>query len=137
MASATITRNIRRSADEWQGLAPTQADPDFFQFTTPFFGLRALGVILKNYKAKYSLTTPRGIIGRWAPDNENNTEAYVEDVDKTLAKLEGKGIGPDDEVNTTDPDELGDLIQAIVLQEDGSDPYPSLLIAQACTAALA
>lgn len=128
--------NIRRSADNWQGLAVEQTDPDFFQFATPFFGLRALGTVLKNYKLKYGLRTPRQIIGRWAPSSENDTEIYIEEVDATLAKLEGKGIAPDDAIDTADPDELADLMQAIVFHEDGSEPYPRLLVAQAASSAL-
>lgn len=34
--------NIRRNGDPWQGLAETQGDKEFFTFTTPVYGIRAL-----------------------------------------------------------------------------------------------
>ena len=34
--------NLRKSNDPWQGLAPDQTDPDFLQFESSKWGIRAL-----------------------------------------------------------------------------------------------
>lgn len=70
--------NIRRSSDKWQGLCSTQDDKEFFQFLCAAYGWRAAFVILtKSYYAKRGIKTIEGIIARWAPNNENNTEGYI------------------------------------------------------------
>ena len=72
--------NIRRSNDPWQGLAPEQTDPDFFQFTAPEWGYRALMKTLQTYRRKHGLRTIAEMISRWAPANENDTAAYIRSV---------------------------------------------------------
>ena len=67
--------NIRKSADKWQGKAGD--DGAFVIFDTPENGIRAAGRLLKTYRDKHGLNTIRGIVNRWAPPNENNTEAYI------------------------------------------------------------
>ena len=69
--------NIRRSKDNWQGLRPEQTDPDFFKFTAPEWGYRALIKTLQTYRRKHGLQTIAEMIGRWAPTNENNTSGYI------------------------------------------------------------
>ena len=69
--------NIRRSKDPWQGLATQQTDPEFFQFTSPAYGYRALIKTLQTYRRKHGLQSIRDMIGRWAPASENDTAAYV------------------------------------------------------------
>lgn len=69
--------NIRRSSDNWQGLASMQNDPDFFQFTDPGYGYRALIRTLRTYRKKHGLQTIADMIGRWAPSHENDTAGYV------------------------------------------------------------
>lgn len=70
--------NIRRSSDKWQGLSPVQDDKEFFQFLCAAYGWRAAFVILtKSYYAKRGIKTIEGIIRRWAPSSENNTEGYI------------------------------------------------------------
>ena len=70
--------NIRRSSDKWQGLSASQEDKEFFQFLCAAYGWRAAFVILtKSYYAKRGINTIEGIISRWAPSNENNTEGYI------------------------------------------------------------
>ena len=72
--------NLRRSNDNWQGLAPEQTDPQFFQFTAPEWGYRALIKTLQTYRRKHGLQTIAELISRWAPANENNTSAYIRSV---------------------------------------------------------
>ena len=90
--------NIRRSKDNWQGLRPEQTDPDFFQFTTPEWGYRALIKTLQTYRRKHGLQTIAEMIGRWAPYTENNTSGYISRVcremqvpDSYVPDIEDKG----------------------------------------------
>lgn len=87
--------NIRRTATQWIGLAPTQTDPEFYQFQTLEYGWRAaFRLLTRTYFAKYGLDTIRKIIERWAPPNENNTEAYISAVSRNT------GIPPDEPLGT-------------------------------------
>lgn len=82
--------NIRRSKDQWKGLAEQQKDRSFWQFKSLEWGWRAAFYLLtRTYYHKYRLYTIRGIISRWAPSCENDTSAYVQNV----ARL--TGIDPD------------------------------------------
>ena len=108
--------NIRRDGRTmWQGLAATQTDPSFWQFTDPVYGIRALAKILHNYNAIYGLNTVREIISRWAPPNENDTGAYVNAVAADL------GVGPDEPINVDS--RMNDLVAAIIHHENGTQPY--------------
>ena len=76
--------NLRRSADNWQGLRPEQTDPDFFQFETMAYGYRALIRTLQNYRRVHGLRTLADMINRWAPENENHTAQYIRAVCQDL-----------------------------------------------------
>ena len=65
--------NIKRGA-RWLGLMPESdmddaqaAERTFCVFKAPWWGIRAIAIIIKNYRRKYGLNTIRGIINRWAP----------------------------------------------------------------------
>ncbi|WP_455639785.1 structural protein P5 [Parabacteroides sp.] len=85
--------NIRRSSDVFQGEVNPSRDKEFKQFKTIAYGYRAGFKILSNYYRIYKLTTIRKMISRWAPENENNTSAYVSLVSSYA------GIGPDDQIS--------------------------------------
>ena len=73
--------NIRHSASRWQGARMEQTDKAFVQFTSMKMGYRAAWRILetyyKHFEAQHKPFTPRNIIYRWAPPNENDSEAYL------------------------------------------------------------
>ena len=73
--------NIRHSASRWQGARVEQTDKSFVQFTSMKMGYRAAWRILetyyKHFEAQHKPFTPRNIIYRWAPPNENDSEAYL------------------------------------------------------------
>lgn len=85
--------NIRRNNDVFQGEVNPSRDREFKQFKSMAYGYRAVFKILMNYQRIYKLTTIRKMIGRWAPENENNTAAYVSLVSSY------SGIGPDDPIS--------------------------------------
>ena len=76
--------NIRHSASRWQGARAEQTDKAFVQFTSMTMGYRAAWRILetyyKHFEAQHKPFTPRNIILRWAPPNENDSEAYIRSV---------------------------------------------------------
>lgn len=89
MTKLTSPRGIRnnnpfniRKGIQWQGLRPEQTDSVFCQFKSMLYGVRAGMKLLKNYVQGSNgsgrpVDTPEAIISRWAPSNENDTEAYI------------------------------------------------------------
>lgn len=110
--------NIRRSNDQWQGMAPEQTDPDFVQFISPEYGIRAMTVLLRNYRAA-GRNTIRKIITHWAPANENDTDAYI----ASVASYTGRD--PDEQLTEAD---MPQLIAAIIRHENGVMPYNYAMI---------
>ena len=107
-------------ANQWQGQLGLEIGvpkPRFARFDTPENGLRALGKLLQTYQIKHGLKTVKQIISRWAPSTENDTEAYVRSVEKRT------GIAPGAEVNMKDPKVLRGFTEAIVIHENGYNPY--------------
>ena len=97
--------NIRKGKDQWKGLVEQeqsqtclnsaeregfrpkvngllkeQNDKSFYQFKAMEWGYRAAFRLLRTYRVKYKRTSVRTIIERWAPPNENNTQAYIDRV---------------------------------------------------------
>ncbi len=114
--------NIRRNSDVFQGEVNPSRDQQFKQFKTMAYGYRAMFKILSNYYRKYSLTTIRKIIGRWAPENENNTAAYVSLVSSY------SGIGPDD-LLSFDREQMIRIVAGMSRVENGREADMSDVIA--------
>ena len=81
--SASYSRGARnnnpaniRLGSKWLGLCKNQTDKDFCQFVSMLYGVRAFLVLCRTYRNKYGITTLREFIHRFAPSNENDTEAY-------------------------------------------------------------
>lgn len=70
--------------EKWQGLSNKQIDTRFCTFSEMTYGCRALLKVLQTYHNKHKLNTVRAIISRWAPNNENNTVAYINSVARAL-----------------------------------------------------
>jgi hypothetical protein len=107
--------NIRHGSSQWQGMSLQQTDDEYVQFDDPVYGIRAMAKLLKNYQARYGLDTVAEIIGRYAPPSENITGAYVDHVAKLL------GVSPNHEIDVAAA--LPELVPAIILHENGSQPY--------------
>ncbi|MFR4235006.1 MAG: structural protein P5 [Alistipes onderdonkii] len=74
-----------RGGNPWQGEVVPSKDKRFAQFTTVVYGYRAAFKLLNNYQRNYGLDTIRKMIDRWAPSEENHTDAYV----RTVAERSG------------------------------------------------
>ncbi len=110
--------NIRRSKDQWKGLADAQTDRAFCQFKSLEYGWRAAFYLLtRTYYHKYRLYTIRTIICRWAPPGENNTEAYITNVSSLT------GIDPDEPIGIPSerPSRWMMVGIAMAIQENGTN----------------
>lgn len=67
-------------ANQWRGLLPhvPTIEKRFCRFISTEYGIRAIMVLLKTDYHQYGLHTIAQLIGRWAPENENNTIAYCQ-----------------------------------------------------------
>ena len=109
--------NIDRNQIKWQGMSRDQSgDPRFVVFDAPEWGIRAIVRVLRSYRDTHGLRTVRGMINRWAPPIENDTEAYAVTVARKL------GVDPDDRVDIDDGELLRGLVKAIIRHENGRGP---------------
>lgn len=80
--------NIRAAKNEWQGQCGID-EGGFCIFESLEMGYRAAFRLLDTYRRKYNINTLKGIIYRWAPPEENDTNHYVQFVANHL------GVVPD------------------------------------------
>lgn len=111
--------NIRISKDVFQGEKIPSSDRVFKQFTSVAYGYRAGFKIICNYCSKYKLRTIRGIISRWAPENENDTLAYVRLVSSY------SGIGPDDIIDSKNQEQMISIAAGMSKVENGREAVMS------------
>ena len=116
-----------RWGENWLGLKQDgkEQDPSFCVFTSAIYGIRALARLLLNYQKLYDLDTPRKIISRYAPPNENQTLAYIQSVANQLC------ITPDGKVDLSEIRTLTVFIKAIIRHENGIQPYSNDTIQKA------
>lgn len=105
--------NIRLSSDAWQGLAADQKDDEFFTFSEPKWGIRAMVRILQVYSEVHKKRTLSEIISRWAPPGENETGSYIKGL-QTLT-----GLPADEPLNIADYQTVLLLVRGIVRWENG------------------
>jgi hypothetical protein len=114
--------NIEKG-DPWQGLAPDQSgDPRFAVFQAPEWGIRALARVLITYQDRHGLRTPAAIARRWAPPPENDARAYGDFLAQYL------GVTPNTALNLHAYEVMRPLVEAIILQENGMQPYDALTL---------
>lgn len=109
-----------RVGTPWQGLmsraqmTPDQAaEKDFCVFLTPVWGFRAMSEIFHTYFTKHGIRTIRQAITRWAPPNENNTDAYVK------AVCDYTACGPDENFPFGNEQHVASLLKAVSIHECG------------------
>lgn len=113
--------NIIKTEITWKGEVPCE-ESRFECFDTEYHGIRALALNLLNYQRRYELRTVEEIIHRWSPPSENRTDLLVEVVGDRL------GIQKDRELDLESPLILRELMVAIIIQENGYNPYEDKLI---------
>lgn len=75
-------------------------------------GLQAMDSNLASY-GKQGVNTLTGVISKWAPPNENNTQAYIQDVSQRL------GINPTQPIDLSNPAVRQAISTGIMLHENG------------------
>lgn len=102
-----------KGGNPWQGEVVPSKDSRFAQFTSMAYGYRAAFKLLNNYQRNYGLDTIRKMISRWAPSNENHTEAYVK------AVSDRSGVPADGQITTTNHDVMMPMVAAMSFVENG------------------
>lgn len=118
--SRIIPRGIRnnnplniRIGNVWLGEVRDPNDPDFEQFISMVYGVRAGFVLIRRYIRHYHRTTIPQVIAAWAPSNENNTTAYIDKV------CQVSGIERDVQLKFEDENQMIALVDAMILVECG------------------
>ena len=109
--------NLKMGSDDWRGMIPHNQNTDgtFEQFESWKWGVRAMIIVVRDaYMGKRNLHTIRGIIGRYAPQEDIKGEERAYFVN--LRKL--TGFEPDD-VLGDDKETLRKLIKAMGEIETG------------------
>jgi hypothetical protein len=117
----------------WLGQVPDfeRTDARFCQFDDDLHGIRALCRVLLTYQRKDGCKTLEDIVNRFAPPDENDTDAYLNDVS------ERSGIAAHVLLNLEDQANLVAVANAIISHENGRNPYPPELVTQAAQLAYA
>lgn len=131
--AARSPRGIRNNNPgnlEYRGqLGTVGGDGRYAKFATPYDGIKAISNQLMRYHTGKTtgrpLQTVADIISTWAPSNENNTPAYINQVANAL------GVGVNDKLNLKDKLMMGKLVSAIIKHENGRNPYDKQLIERA------
>lgn len=82
------------------------------QYSDMQTGLQAMDSNLASY-GKQGVNTLAGVISKWAPPNENNTQAYIQDVSQRL------GINPTQPIDLSNPAVRQAVSTGIMLHENG------------------
>jgi len=110
--------NIRKSPDVFQGEIRPGSDKSFKQFRNPSYGYRAAFVILGTYLGR-GLNTIEKIINAWAPETENNTKSYIDQVEKWSLVKRNKVL------TSFDGEEYIKIVMAMCRVENGVFANPS------------
>ena len=125
--------------NDWQGQIGKEPGGRFAIFDTPENGIRALGKLLINYRGKDGMLgvggpgidTVRETISRWAPGNENDTEAYIAAVASKL------GVAANAVINIKNPRTLRIIVGSIIAHENANYRYPDAVFEEGLRRALA
>ena len=125
--------NVRRTGDQWRGLADTQTDALFCQFKTMAWGWRtAFYLLTRTYYRKHGIDTIRAIVGRWAPAADHNDEtAYTAHIIRLTGMAADEPLGNPQE----QPARWMMVGMAMAIHENGTsslDPIPMLQGWQLC-----
>lgn len=102
-----------RIGNTWLGEVNNPDDNQFEQFVSMEYGIRAAFLILRRYIRRYKLNTVELIVSRWAPDNENNTQAYIKNVCSSMK------IEPSTPIQYEDKKTMCALVSAMAKVECG------------------
>lgn len=99
----------------------------YARFATPEAGLAAMIKNLQAQQSVHGLNTIAGIISKWAPPNENNTAAYIAEMEKST------GFRANQPLDLTDKRTIAPLVSGIIKHEGNSAGYSKDMVEQAVT----
>lgn len=117
--------NLTRSGIAWDGLASEQPDPELCAFVDDLHGLRAGMLNFLDMEKFHNLTSIGDCIERASPPPQNPTAQYIANV------CEWCNATADTPIRSV----LLPFFHGIVRQEQGIDPFPDSLYAQALASA--
>jgi len=101
-------------------IRPVGSTTGFQKYDTPEAGIKAIDDQLRIYGQKHGIHTLRGVIERWAPSSENDTESYIKEVSQRT------GIKPDEDIDIANNPVIRHIISGpIVLREQGLNKLKS------------
>lgn len=95
---------------EWQ-----RKESRFEIFESMAYGFRAAAVLIQNYQDKKQVRTIHDLIHTWAPDEENDTVAYIEAISRRT------GFLPNEILDLHSYHTLRPIIEAMAAHETGND----------------
>lgn len=104
--------NIKKTSDRWAGEISGE-DRVFKTFKTPEAGIKAMSSLLVKY-ANRGIDTVNAMVRRWSSTDQNQYVAYVS------RKL---GVNPNEKINLRDKETRGQIMNALIEYENGSNPY--------------
>lgn len=110
--------------NQWRGQAGIEkgvSNPRFATFDKPENGIRAIAIIIKNYRRLYGIRSIRGILTRYAPGIENDTASYVDFVSKKADTHPDAIISPRSRA-------LVEIVKAIIRFENAGYEYPEEIV---------
>ncbi|EGA65105.1 hypothetical protein [Vibrio brasiliensis] len=105
-----IDYNPSNQWDGQTGIEKGVPSPRFATFKSKKWGVRAAAKLVRNYMNFYGLRTVYGIVDRWAPSVENDTNAYAEHVAHKL------GVSPYEPILESD---IPELLYHMIKHENG------------------
>lgn len=109
-----VRQNNPGNLRNWDGV-PSQNG--FANFGTAQEGLSAMAANLVTYYTKYGARNVNDIAKKWAPSHENDTAGYAAAISDRL------GVKGTDQLNLKDPAVLAKVMDAMIKQEQGYNPY--------------
>lgn len=105
--------NIRQNSIRYSGEVQPSKDAAFKQFQSMAYGYRAMFVVLHTYARKYGIDTIERMISRYAPANENHTQAYIDAVSAE------SGVSATSHLTSTNADVMIPIVAAMSRVENG------------------
>ncbi len=109
----------------WQGAVSTDGY-HYLRFKSPYYGLRAMRIVLDAYYHRHGLNSVAAIRNRWVrcPTTKRQVNALRADI---LMISKRMGAGPNTPLALDRPDVEIRLAKAIIFAENSEQPYPDSL----------
>lgn len=104
-----------KSVNNPGNLRPPGSSSGFMSYSTEADGYKAMAKQLSLYANRDKLDTVTGMVSKWAPPSENDTQSYISDVAKR------SGLGATDKIDMNNQDQVSRLIAAMAHHENSKN----------------